>query len=55
MKQNAEQMTHVRQGRWIKDLTTGEVIDHGSINVAKRRSREMQRGGRVVRLGKVRG
>lgn len=53
MKQN-EQMTHVRQGRWIKDLATGETIDHKSINAAKRRSREMRRGGRVVRLGKVR-
>lgn len=53
MKQN-EPMTHVRQGRLIKELTSGEVVDYKSINAAKRRSREMQLGGRVVRCGKVR-
>lgn len=46
-------MTHVRQGRFIRELETGEVVNHKTINAAKRRSRELQLGGRVVRRGKV--
>lgn len=37
-----KEATHMRRGKVIIDLATGEAKDHSSVNKAKRASRQMQ-------------
>lgn len=45
--------THIRDGNRVMRLSDGEVEQFKTINAAKRRSAELQRGGAILRLGSV--
>jgi hypothetical protein len=48
-----KQTTHIRDGKRVMRLSDGFVETFSSIRKAKHRSRELQAGGAVLRLGSI--